>query len=49
MILDFKENPRSLQRLIIKISKEVENKNIDEAKINESVKKILIMKGYNIV
>ena len=48
VILDFQLSPTSLYKLIIKIEKEVNNGNIDEDKINKSVRKILLAKGYKI-
>ena len=48
LILDFYLDPIKLYKLINKIEKEVEKGNIDEKKIDNSVKKILIRKGYDI-
>jgi len=48
LILDFYLNPSKLYKLIEKIEEEVENRNIDKKKIDNSVKKILITKGYEI-
>lgn len=48
LILDFDLNSRELYNLVKGIKKEVEKGNIDEKKIDESVKKILILKGYEL-
>ncbi len=48
LILDFNLNPRRLNELIKDIKEEVENGNIKEENIDESVKKILILKGYKL-
>ncbi len=49
VILDFGLNTASVYKLIDGLEKEVKKGNIDENKINESVKKILITKGYKVV
>jgi len=49
LILDFYLNPIKLYKLIEEIEIEVKNGNIDEQKIDESVKKILKIKGYEIL
>jgi beta-glucosidase-like glycosyl hydrolase len=46
VILDFKLNPISMYKLIGKLEEEVEEGNINEDNVDESVKKILMMKGY---
>jgi beta-N-acetylhexosaminidase len=48
LILDFYLNPIELNKLIKEIEKEVENGNIDEKKVDSSVKKILEIKGYDV-
>lgn len=48
LILDFKLTPNSAYKLLDKLEKLVEDGKIDEDKINQSVKKILIAKGYKI-
>jgi len=48
LILDFFLNPVSTYKLILKIEKQIKEGEIDEEKINQSVKKILIAKGYKI-
>ncbi|OQA67407.1 MAG: beta-hexosaminidase [Candidatus Diapherotrites archaeon ADurb.Bin253] len=48
LILDFDLNSRELYKLIKEIKEEVKNGNIDESKIDESVTKILILKGYEV-
>lgn len=48
LILDFELNSENLYKLIKELKEEVENGNIDKEKIDESVKKILILKGYNL-
>jgi len=48
LILDFKLTPVSAFKLLNKLEKLVNNGKIDEAKINQSVKKILMAKGYKI-
>ncbi len=48
LILDFDLNPRELNNLIKEIKQEVETGSIDENKIDESVEKILILKGYKV-
>lgn len=48
LILDFDLNSRELNDLIKDIKEEVEKGNINENKIDESVKKILILKGYKV-
>ena len=48
LILDFNLNSRELNNLIKEIKQEVEKGNIDENKIDESVEKILILKGYKV-
>jgi hypothetical protein len=49
LILDFYLDPIKLYKLIEEIETEVEKGNIDEQKIDESVKKILEIKGYGVV
>lgn len=46
IILDFKLKPRNAYKLILDIEKQVKEGKISEEKINESVKKILKVKGY---
>lgn len=46
LILDFKLTPNSAYKLLDKLEKLVRDGKIDENKINQSVKKILIAKGY---
>ncbi|MBD3253030.1 hypothetical protein GF386_04825, partial [Candidatus Pacearchaeota archaeon] len=46
VILDFKLNPGSADRLLKKLEKMVEKKEINEERVDESVKKILEFKGY---
>lgn len=48
LILDFDLNSRELNQLIKEIKKEVEKGNINESKIDESVIKVLILKGYKV-
>lgn len=48
LILDFDLNSRELYNLVKDIKKEVEKGNIYEKKIDESVEKILILKGYEL-
>jgi beta-glucosidase-like glycosyl hydrolase len=48
IILDFSLNSFSAYGLISEIEKDVQKGIVDEKKINESVKKILIKKGYKI-
>lgn len=48
LILDFKTNYRSLSLLLTELEQLVKEGKISEEKINESVKKILIFKGYSI-
>jgi len=48
VILDFKQTPVSVYKLISKIEKDVVNGKINEEDIDNSVKKILISKGYKI-
>ena len=49
IILDFKLNSYELNKLIRELKKEVERGNIDEQNIDESVKKILTIKGYELI
>ncbi len=49
LILDFSLTPTSMHRLVEKLEKKVESGEISEAKINESVRKILKAKGYKVV
>ncbi len=48
VILDFFLTPKFVYKLILKLEKDVKEGKIDEKKINESVKKILIAKGYKV-
>ncbi len=48
IILDFFLNPISTHKLILNLEESVERGEIDEEKINQSVKKILMAKGYKI-
>ncbi|MCK4647788.1 hypothetical protein KAT24_02575 [Candidatus Pacearchaeota archaeon] len=48
LILDFKLTPVSAYKLLNKLEKLVKSGKIDEDKINQSVKKILIAKGYKV-
>lgn len=48
IILDFFLNPVSAYKLILKIEVEVKSGEIDEDKIDQSVKKILMAKGYKV-
>jgi len=48
IILDFFLNPVSTYKLILKIEEEVKKGEVDEDKIDQSVKKILMAKGYKI-
>jgi beta-N-acetylhexosaminidase len=48
MIIDLKLKPKPAYKLLLEIEEKVKNGQIDEYKINQSVKKILIAKGYDI-
>ena len=48
VILDFKVRPKSFSKFLSKVEKDVREGLIDEKKIDESVKKILIAKGYEV-
>lgn len=48
IILDFELTPTSAYRLILDLEKEVNSGNINEENIDESVRKILIAKGYEL-
>jgi len=49
VILDFDLNSKEVYKLILNIEKEVEKGKIDENKIDENVREILLSKGYEIV
>ncbi|MFA5856296.1 MAG: glycoside hydrolase family 3 N-terminal domain-containing protein [Candidatus Pacearchaeota archaeon] len=49
LILDFYLDPNQLYKLVEELENEVEKGNIDKQKIDESVKKILKIKGYKVV
>ncbi len=48
IILDFRLTPKSADRLIESLEKEVNKGKLNKSKINQSVKKILTLKGYEI-
>ncbi|OGJ22072.1 hypothetical protein A3K73_06500 [Candidatus Pacearchaeota archaeon RBG_13_36_9] len=49
LILDFSLDKKSAYKLILQLEQDVENGKIEEEKINESVKKILKLKGHEAV
>ncbi len=48
LILDFKINSQEMEKILKDLEKKVEKGEISEEKINNSVRKILKLKGYNI-